>query len=64
MPIWPGVKFLSAACKAASLELNIVITVILDVIKELSQGGWGQDACVPPALVSASGNAVGIPGTA
>lgn len=65
MPIWPGVKFLSAASKADSLELNIVITVILDVIKELSQGGWGGGRGRAPVLVGASGNAVGIPvGTA
>lgn len=53
------------ASKADSLELNIVITVILDVIKELSQGGWGGGRGRAPVLVGAGGNAVGIPaGTA
>lgn len=47
MPILPGVKFPSAASKADSLELNMVITVILEVIKEFSQGGWrGGGTCV------------------
>lgn len=43
----PGSNPLSAACKADSLELNIVITVILDVIKELSQAGWGRTRACP-----------------
>lgn len=62
MPILPGVKFPSAASRADSPGLNIVITVILDVIKEFSQGRWGEGGHVcAPVLVCASGNAVGIP---